>query len=113
MSHNKRLIKFNLFNLRPVQANDNLGSTLKASSTNEHAGCVKAIDSSKSVLTFKAGGPNNSNYNAPVRVTFAKIPSTSGDTSSTHLDENGEIQPNVIERICFNIGRELFVYDFK
>jgi hypothetical protein len=65
---------------------------------------------------FQGNANQASNYNAPVRVSFARLTDCPAETSSPQLDENGEFQPveeRPLERICFNIGRELFVYDFQ
>jgi hypothetical protein len=66
------------------------------------------------MLVFQGG--TTPVFNAPVRVSFVRLPNT--EICSSQLDENGElIEPTegtcTLERICFNIGRELFVYDFQ
>ncbi|CAD5207073.1 unnamed protein product [Bursaphelenchus okinawaensis] len=60
----------------------------------------------------------NTGCNAPVRVSFIRVPqsipieqaetSIQGECASIPDDES-----HVVERIAFNIGRELFVYDFE
>ncbi|CAD5211721.1 unnamed protein product [Bursaphelenchus xylophilus] len=60
----------------------------------------------------------SSGCNAPVRVSFIRVPQSIpfDQAESSHHDECASIpdeESHVVERIAFNIGRELFVYDFE
>lgn len=52
--------------------------------------------------------------NSPVRVSFLSIPIHNvgdGDDTSVVLASE-EQSPKYVERICFNVGREIYVYDY-
>lgn len=62
--------------------------------------------------------PNRLGYsaqgnNTPVKVSFVSLPTTQLCDSLTSSSGCNNNNCNVSDRICFNVGRELYVYSYK
>jgi len=52
-----------------------------------------------------------SEYSRPNRTNYTETGSAGVSLSFTHLDEDSDVQTP--EKVCFNVGKELYVYNYK